>query len=74
MIHVIQSYVIYGSKIHKKIKTLTWLNEQGSQHFFCYKYQRPVMLTAAVQMEHNQNTIAAINHQGAIQINFHDHS
>ena len=22
----------------------------------------------------NQNTIAAINHQGAIQINFHDHS
>ena len=25
-------------------------------------------------MEHNQNPIAAINHQGAIQINFHDHS
>ena len=41
---------------------------------FCYKYQRPVMVIAAVQMEHNQNTIAAINHKGAIQINFHDHS
>ena len=32
MIHVIQSYVIYGSEIHKKIKMLTRLNEQGSQH------------------------------------------
>ena len=25
-------------------------------------------------MEHNQNTVAAINHQRAIRIKFHDHS
>jgi len=34
-------------------------------NFRC-KYRRQFMLTTAVNMEHNQSTITAINHQQAI--------
>ena len=57
------------------IKMLTWQNKQGSSG---YKYCRQFMLTAAVQIEHNQtynqNMIATINHRLAIKIKFLKHS
>ena len=34
------------------------------------KYRRQIMLTTPIQMEHNQNRVAAINHRCAIRINF----
>ena len=39
-----------------------------------YKYHGQFMLSAAVYMKQNQNTIATINHQCTIQIKLHDHS
>ena len=39
-----------------------------------YKYRRQFMLTAAEKMEHDQYTIATINHQRAIRIKVRDHS
>ena len=57
------------------IKMLTWENEQGSQHSL--QVRRQFMLTSAVKLEHNQNTIDCmawliINEPHGS--NFYDHS
>ena len=38
------------------------------------KFRRQLMFTEAVWMEHNQNTIAAIDQQPTKRIKFHDRS
>ena len=81
-IMIIQSYITFRDEILKKktgttfwIKMLTWENEQGSQHSL--QVRRQFMLTSAVKLEHNQNTIDCmawliINEPHGS--NFYDHS
>ena len=52
------------------IKMLTWQNGQGSQH--SPTDRRQFMVTTAVQMENNQNSVAVINRHRALRMKFHD--
>ena len=49
-------------------------DKTGKVRCIRYKYRRQFMLTAAVSMDYNQNTTAAINHQRTIRIKCLDHS
>ena len=49
---------------------LTWQNEQGSQH--SPTDRRQFMVTTAVQMENNQNSVAVINRHRALRMKFHN--
>ena len=49
--------------------TLLPKNEQGLYQLACVS--ETILLTEVVEIEHNQNMIAAIDHQGAIWINDH---
>ena len=60
ILNVLNQYV----NVTKRVRFATFA-ESIVDNFF--------LLTAVVKLEHNQNTIAAIN-QRAIRIKFHDHS
>ena len=49
-------------------------DKTGKVRCIRYTYRRQFMLTAAVSMDYNQNTTAAINHQRTIRIKCLDHS
>ena len=49
-------------------------DKTGKVRCIRYKYRRQFILTAAVSMDYNQNTTAAINHQRTIRIKCLDHS
>ena len=77
-IMVVQSYIIHRDKINKKLQYCFELKcyraKTSKARSIRDKYRRQFMLTAAVKMDHNQNTITAINHQRAIRIKLYHHS